>query len=121
MDLVLQREVEGKIFDAFVVVDLHLRGILIRLEVFDDIREPDRQAIIPGVRERESSVTPEDEEATRLKRHAVIHSKNWKSNCGNDGRLKSKTGEQPPPRFNLRLIPVFFFPLFFQSFPRLSL
>lgn len=53
--LVLQGEVEGKIFDAFIVVDLHLRGILIRLEVFDDIREPDRQAIIPGVRERELS------------------------------------------------------------------
>lgn len=39
--LVLQGEVEGKVFDAFIVVDLHLRGILIRLEVFDDIREPD--------------------------------------------------------------------------------
>lgn len=65
-------------------------------------------------------MTSEDEEAERLKRHAVIHSKNWKSNCGNDGRVKFKTGEQAPPRFNLQLPPVFFFP-FFQSFPRLSL
>lgn len=53
--LVLQGEVQGKIFDALIVVNLHLGGILVRLEVFDDIREPDRQAIIPGV--RESSVT----------------------------------------------------------------
>lgn len=46
--LVLQGEVEGEIFDPFVVVDLHLRGVLIGLEVLDDIREPDRQAVIPG-------------------------------------------------------------------------
>lgn len=46
--LVLQGKVEGKVFNAFVVVDLHLRGILIGLKVFDDIREPDRQAIIPA-------------------------------------------------------------------------
>lgn len=61
--LVLQGEVKGNIFDAFIVVDLHLRGILIRLEVFNDIREPDRQAIIPGV--RESSVTSKDQEVPR--------------------------------------------------------
>lgn len=46
--LVLQGEVEGEIFDPFVVVDLHLRGVLIGLEMLDDIREPDRQAVIPG-------------------------------------------------------------------------
>lgn len=48
MYLVLQGEVEGKIFDPFVVVDLHLRGVLVGLEVLDDIREPDRQAVVPG-------------------------------------------------------------------------
>lgn len=48
MYLVLQGEVEGEIFDPFVVVDLHLRGVLVGLEVLDDIREPDRQAVIPG-------------------------------------------------------------------------
>lgn len=46
--LVLQGEVEGKIFDPFVVVDLHLGGVLVGLEVLDDIREPDRQAVVPG-------------------------------------------------------------------------
>lgn len=46
--LVLQGEVEGKIFDPFAVVDLHLRGVLVGLEVLDDIREPDRQAVVPG-------------------------------------------------------------------------
>lgn len=48
VNLVLQGEVEGEIFDPFVVVDLHLRGVLVGLEVLDDIREPDRQAVIPG-------------------------------------------------------------------------
>lgn len=48
MYLVLQGEVEGKIFDPFAVVDLHLRGVLVGLEVLDDIREPDRQAVVPG-------------------------------------------------------------------------
>lgn len=46
--LVLQGEVKGEVFNAFIVVDLHLGGILICLEVFDDIREPHRQAIIPA-------------------------------------------------------------------------
>lgn len=46
--LVLQGKVEGKVFNAFIVVDLHLRGILIGLKVFDDIREPDWQTIIPA-------------------------------------------------------------------------
>lgn len=47
--LVLQSEVEGEIFNALIVVELHFRGILIRLKVFDDIREPDWQAVIPGM------------------------------------------------------------------------
>lgn len=41
MYLVLQGEVEGDAFDAFIVMDLHFRGILIGLQVFNDIREPD--------------------------------------------------------------------------------
>lgn len=117
MYLVLQGEVEGKIFDAFIAVDLHLRGIFIRLEVFDDIREPDRQAIIPGV----SSVTSKDQDATRsLMCYTVIHCENWKSNCGNDGWVKFKTGKQAQPQFNVQVI-VVFFSLFFQSFLWLSL
>lgn len=46
--LVLQGEVEGEVFNLFIVVDLHFGGILICLKVFDDIREPNRQAIIPA-------------------------------------------------------------------------
>ena len=38
--LVLQGEVEGEVFNAVTVVDLHFRGILIRLKVFDDVRKP---------------------------------------------------------------------------------
>ena len=41
MNLVLQGEVEGEVFDAFIVVDLHFGGILICLEVFNNIRKPD--------------------------------------------------------------------------------
>lgn len=48
MDLVLQGEIEGEVFNAFVTVDLHFRGIFICLKMFDDIRKPDRQAIIPA-------------------------------------------------------------------------
>jgi hypothetical protein len=48
VDLVLQGEVEGKVLGTFSVVDLHPGGILIRLEVFDDVREPHRQSIIPA-------------------------------------------------------------------------
>ena len=40
--LVLQGEVKGEVFCMFVVVSLHSRGILIRLQVMDDIREPHR-------------------------------------------------------------------------------
>lgn len=48
MDLVLQREVEGEVFDALVVVDLHSGGVLVSLKVLDDVREPDRQAVVPA-------------------------------------------------------------------------
>lgn len=41
MYLVLQGEVKGYVFNAFIVVYLHFRGVLISLEVFDNIREPD--------------------------------------------------------------------------------
>ncbi|TNN74268.1 hypothetical protein EYF80_015511 [Liparis tanakae] len=34
-------EVEGEVFDALVVVQLHFGRIVVCLEVFDDIREPD--------------------------------------------------------------------------------
>lgn len=112
VNLVLQGEVEGKIFDAFIVVDLHLRGIFIRLEVFDDIREPDRQAIIPGV--REGSVTSKDPEEPDC--YAVIQ--NWKSNCGNDGRVKFKTGLFPCTASVHSSSNLCVFLLFFQSFPR---
>lgn len=40
MDLVLQSEVEGEVFDAFVVVNLHSGGVVVCLKVLDDIREP---------------------------------------------------------------------------------
>lgn len=46
--LVLQGEVEGEVFNAVTVVDLHFRGILIRLKVFDDVRKPNWQTIIPA-------------------------------------------------------------------------
>lgn len=46
--LVLQGEVKSEVFNAFIVVDLHFGGILISLKVFDDIREPNGQAIIPA-------------------------------------------------------------------------
>lgn len=46
--LVFQGEVESEVFNAFIVVDLHFGGILICLKVFDDIREPNGQAIIPA-------------------------------------------------------------------------
>ena len=49
MNLVLQSEVKGKAFNAFILVDLHFSGIFIRLQVLDDIREPDGQAIISAV------------------------------------------------------------------------
>lgn len=39
--LVLQGEVEGEVFNAFVAVYLHFGCIVIRLKVFDDIRKPD--------------------------------------------------------------------------------
>lgn len=39
--LVLKGEVEGEVFNAVTVVDLHFRGILICLKVFDDVRKPD--------------------------------------------------------------------------------
>lgn len=48
MYLVLQGEIEGEVFDAFIAVYHHFGGILISLKVFDDIREPDGQAIIPA-------------------------------------------------------------------------
>ncbi len=48
--LVLQGEVEGKVSNAFIVVNLHFGGVLVCLKVFDNIREPDWQAIIPATR-----------------------------------------------------------------------
>lgn len=50
VDLVLQREVEGEVFYAFVVVNLHSGGVLIGLEVLDDIWEPHREPVEPGNR-----------------------------------------------------------------------
>lgn len=52
VDLVLQREVEGEVFCAFVVVNLHSGGVLIGLEVLDDIWEPHREPIEPGNRNK---------------------------------------------------------------------
>ena len=46
--LVLQSEVEGEVFNTFITVYLHFGGIIICLKVFDDIREPDWQTIIPA-------------------------------------------------------------------------
>lgn len=39
--LVFQGEVEGEVFNAFVVVGHHFRGILVCLKVLDDIGKPD--------------------------------------------------------------------------------
>lgn len=47
VDLVLQSEVEGEVFNAFVRVNLHSGGVLIGLKVLDDIREPHRQPVVP--------------------------------------------------------------------------
>lgn len=47
VDLVLQGEVEGEVFDAFVVVDFDSGGVLIGLEVFDDVRKPHREPVVP--------------------------------------------------------------------------
>lgn len=51
MDLVLQREVEGKALNAFIVVDHHFGCIFIGLQVFDDIRKPDGQTVISAITE----------------------------------------------------------------------
>ena len=48
VDLVLQGEVEGEVFDAFAVVDLHSGGVLVGLKVLDDVREPHREPVEPG-------------------------------------------------------------------------
>ena len=48
VDLVLQGEVEGEVFDALVVVDLHSGGVVVGLEVLDDVREPDGEPVVPG-------------------------------------------------------------------------
>ena len=48
MDLVLQGEVEGEVLDALVVVGLHPGGVLVGLQVLDDVREPDGEPVVPG-------------------------------------------------------------------------
>lgn len=48
VDLVLQGEVEGEVLNAFAVVDLHPGGVLIGLEMFDDIGEPHRKPVEPA-------------------------------------------------------------------------
>lgn len=48
MDLVLQCKVEGEVFNALVVMNLHSGGIFVSLEVFDDVREPHRQSVKPA-------------------------------------------------------------------------
>lgn len=50
-----------------------------------------------------SSIFDNKGDLTWLMCHAVIHSQNWKSSCGNDGRVKSKPGEQARPQFNLQV------------------
>jgi len=47
VDLVLQREVEGEVLNAFVGVDLHPGGVVVGLEVLDDVGEPHREPIVP--------------------------------------------------------------------------
>jgi len=42
VDLILQGEVEGKVFNALVVVNLDSRGVLVGLKVLDYIWEPHR-------------------------------------------------------------------------------
>lgn len=48
MYLVLQGEVEGEVFNAFIIVDLHFGGVIVCLKVFDDIWEPDGQPVVPA-------------------------------------------------------------------------
>lgn len=57
VDLVLQGEVEGEVLDAFVAVGLHLGGIVVCLKMLDDVREPHRQAVVPGSTDTHSVVT----------------------------------------------------------------
>lgn len=48
MDLVLQGEVEGEVLNALAVVDLDPGGVLIGLEMLDDIREPHGEPVEPA-------------------------------------------------------------------------
>lgn len=48
MDVVLHGEVEGEVFDALVIEDLHSGGVLVGLQVLDDIWEPHRQPVVAG-------------------------------------------------------------------------
>lgn len=48
--LVLQCKVEGEIFDALVVVDVHSRCVLVRLKVLYDIGKPHRKTVVPTQR-----------------------------------------------------------------------
>lgn len=48
MDLVLQGEVEGEVLDALVVVNLHPGGVLVGLQVLDDIWEPHGEPVEPA-------------------------------------------------------------------------
>lgn len=51
MNLVLESEVKSEILNVFVGVDLHFGCVIVGLQVLDDIREPDRQTIVPVGRE----------------------------------------------------------------------
>lgn len=57
VDLVLHGEIEGEVLDAFVAVGLHLGGIVVCLKMLDDVREPHRQAVVPGSTDTHSVVT----------------------------------------------------------------
>lgn len=48
MDLILQREVEGEVLNALAVVDLDPGGVLIGLEMLDDVREPHGEPVEPA-------------------------------------------------------------------------
>lgn len=52
--LVLQGEVEGEVLQALVAVDLHPGGVLVGLEVLDDVGEPHRESVVPVNQKRET-------------------------------------------------------------------
>lgn len=52
MDLVLQGEVESEVFHLLPVEKLHLRLILLILQVLDHVRKPHRQSVVTAKKKK---------------------------------------------------------------------